>query len=112
MRHLSHNVNHNVYETGLTFGKIAPLEQAHLRRTAKRGRGAFNRSTGRDVESSGCLIGQGYGDLVSPNVPTGREFSRVEFEPGTGTSPLDHLSDDLRFLAMTTARGLDPTARR
>ena len=31
MRHLSQNVNHNVYGTGLTFGKIDPLGQALMR---------------------------------------------------------------------------------
>ena len=31
MRHPSQNVNSKVYETGLSFGKIAPLGQAHVR---------------------------------------------------------------------------------
>jgi hypothetical protein len=31
MRRLSQNVNHNVYETGLAFGKIDPLRQARMR---------------------------------------------------------------------------------
>jgi hypothetical protein len=34
MRHVSQNVNQNVYGTGLTFGKIDPLEQALMRLAA------------------------------------------------------------------------------
>jgi hypothetical protein len=30
MRHVSQNVNQNVYETGFTFGKIDPLGQGHM----------------------------------------------------------------------------------
>jgi len=34
MRHVSQNVNQNVYGTGSTFGKIDPLGQAHVRRAS------------------------------------------------------------------------------
>jgi len=40
MRHVSQNVNQNVYETGSTFGKIDPLGQAHVRLDAE-----WNRSS-------------------------------------------------------------------
>src|SRR5271155_2441145 len=39
MRQLSPNVNCNVYETDLTFGKIAPRGQAHVRLNRRRGEG-------------------------------------------------------------------------
>jgi hypothetical protein len=63
------------------------------------------------AQSGGSLIGERLGDFVSPRKPTRHEFPSEEFQTGAGAGSFDHLTDRIRFLAVATARGLDPTAQ-
>jgi|SRR5690348_157997 len=111
MRHVSQNGNQNVYGTGLTFGKIDPLEQALVRLLTDETQPAAKVGRPRQGKSGRTLIGQRLCDFVSPGEPAGHEFARVKFEPGTGTSPLKELADHVGFLAMATPRSYQPATQ-
>jgi hypothetical protein len=73
MRHPSQNVNFDVYETELEFGKSAPLEQARMRR--------FRLSRGKEKTSPRFDLRAGSADKGNVSRPLGFGPLRIILSP-------------------------------